>query len=1243
MPQGALDRIVMKESEFSDPSKSSHITSEGSLSMSPPGFALSASGSASPSGNNGVVQRQADSDGGGGESATTDAKDLYDAMKGLGTNEAKIFRALEGRAAAHLRSVMTIFEGYGEGTLESWLKSELGGQDYKRAMTALWPGLSVYRRMVLQEGWLDDNEEAMVEVIVTASAAEQQAAAADSRVQTYVEAELGIEDQLKVAKLLWADQLYNYTVKFIRQADGWFFDDEGTVIAYLLDLSQADRRRMWEENRSLFRMFAGYKATDTQVNPDSAFGKVRKVCLGTEAEALEGAMSYATTGWGTDDELVAKVVTETGAAVQQEQELSGLLERGELSEEQEAEAKAELDGLGGVQENLLEVDDAATEFESGSFLDMLRDDVGADQFEAFAAQVGMDDFDRAKRMILEAVGLWDDEEKIYRAIESVENQDVRDRLMADEDIRTALTHLNSEENAVAEGYASDNAYVKTVHKIEQTNSWLGRDFGEFFTLFAGMSDADQQRFVEEHRNVIVGMQVFGSETVKAAINEILETGQLSTTTAMEFATIGAGTADDFLTTTLQNMGAEERMMYRVGYAISRGHEIPDALLEDLPFSKETAESEFNSLYAMLEGDLSHDDLQKALDDLVSAPTLPEYSTEGGLELISFILNQRVVEKGATRDGGGADGFVDLFTNTGGTADVAEVAARSQYAHMTADGEVTEAETFELGRLGEEFGDRHEDYVAAVDTVADMASTAAAIAAAVAVTFFTGGAGGPLAGSALAGFLGSTQAAVAVTAAAAGGFAKTGMSELVGGEHNSFTEEGAADFAVGSVEGAMTALTAGLAQSFHKSFGSLVGLRGTALSAEMTVGTLRAASSSLSGVGKQFAQGAIRGAIDGVISGAVGELVVAAMDEDSYRKSIWDTLVNFGAAIARGAAMGGIGGSLGGGFAEALSFTISKARLPQLLSKLQRGGLGLEELDLLSQAQARTLGAVDNLVEGGRRNQAKQLFSQLAADLDPDLAARLRRSFFEFGDMDEARTFFQSRYAELMDPAYMSDFVSKNKPMEARYQVVFERFNAAMQKGDLDELLLLADHLEVMDMARKLKNALLDGATSGKSKVKRFLWGKNVAYGRVDLTLPDGSSIQENIVSIASDESTLAKLPATVEVDGITYRVVGDPSNFNDIPGMLRETMSSQKFDSELKFYNYLLHRIQEESGRPLAEGDELLDQVSGSVSLSSEMSPCSSCTNVMNEQVPGVFGENVTTPGVNGTGPEVGYGVDYNH
>ncbi len=284
-------------------------------------------------------------------------------------------------------------------------------------------------------------------------------------------------------------------------------------------------------------------------------------------------------------------------------------------------------------------------------------------------------------------------------------------------------------------------------------------------------------------------------------------------------------------------------------------------------------------------------------------------------------------------------------------------------------------------------------------VTDVASTVAAIAAAMVVVVASYGTATGPAIAGLSAYLGGTSASTVVMAAAAAGAYKVTVSELIGQEHNSVQDEGVKQLALGGVDGALTALTAGIAKSLQLSFYAAIGIGGdaAALTSELSVGVIRGTEWSLGLMKREALIHATRGTIDGIISGAIGNVVLTAADEATWRQGVWDTLRTFGVALLQGAALGGVtGGVISGGMGAGLSKMAHK-NATQIFDSLTHAGLGLDDLNRLEVYQLTILGNIDAAVTSGNAAKAKELFDQLKGHLDPEVATR-----FEAKLLDEDR-------------------------------------------------------------------------------------------------------------------------------------------------------------------------------------------------------------------------------------------------
>ncbi|MEY3444296.1 MAG: hypothetical protein RLZZ519_2577, partial [Bacteroidota bacterium] len=221
------------------------------------------------------------------------------------------------------------------------------------------------------------------------------------------------------------------------------------------------------------------------------------------------------------------------------------------------------------------------------------------------------------------------------------------------------------------------------------------------------------------------------------------------------------------------------------------------------------------------------------------------------------------------------------------------------------------------------------------------------------------------------------------------------SELIGQEHNSVQDEGGKQLALGGVDGALTALTAGIAKSLQLSFYAAIGMGGdaAALTSELTVGVIRGSEWSLDLMKREALIHATRGTIDGVISGAIGNVALTAADEASWRQGVWDTLSTFGVALLQGAALGGVtGGVVSGGMGAAVSKTPFNevAKLERFAAK---AGIDFDDLGNLAYERRRMVYDASSKIGAGKADEAEILIGKLRSEVGQDPATRIRKHLY----------------------------------------------------------------------------------------------------------------------------------------------------------------------------------------------------------------------------------------------------------
>ena len=522
-------------------------------------------------------------------------------------------------------------------------------------------------------------------------------------------------------------------------------------------------------------------------------------------------------------------------------------------------------------------------------------------------------------------------------MQQAKTAELRKTVLESPEIAEALESLDEDELATIAEYRSADPFRIALAKLKDAYYGVDTDEEAIFKIVTGMSGPDRAKLMLDpfYATLTVGSGLDRDE--KALLKEAVETGKIPTGMAMQWAVEGLGTEDEMITQTLAAIDEDGRYLYRLGFFLAEGGKL-DPISETADSPSPADISDANSRYAeiksQLEGDLGGDDLQKAYDQLLGAtPTLREMRTAAGRRMAAFIMQKRVGQKGSERESGWnitSTPIVDAFSGSGETADQAHARFRAAYAAAIADGTLSDEELAVLASLDRDFAEKHAEYVATVDQVRNVASTAAAVAVGIIVSVATLGAGTPAATSLLAAY-----GPAALIGGAAGATAKVGVSEIVGGSHyDTLSTEGLRDAMSGFAEGAMAVLSTGLAARFT----ALIGLKGPELAVEITQGVLTASNGALAHAGRTAVFAGTKSAIEGFLSGVVGELIMTAADAEVWKQSIWQILQDFGKAILKGGGLGAVTGALTGGTLEALGAYVGARRMQVFLTQLESAGV-----------------------------------------------------------------------------------------------------------------------------------------------------------------------------------------------------------------------------------------------------------------------------------------------------------------
>jgi hypothetical protein len=927
---------------------------------------------------------------------------------------AQIRGKLPEMITAIIAAYRTISPGRG---LVGEFQAYLSTAEFAEAMRWLGPALSLTDRI----SHAGRNATLILDLIDHASPLEREIAFDDAALQHYLPMVLTPGERFKARKQLIVDirpeQLYLLVQTRIQDAaQGVFDDDEGAMAMALLDLSHADRMRYWKEHSNdLGFLSKGERAS------------VEIICNGSESQALTAAMKLATEGAGTDDDAVKAIVARTSDSRDEQESIDALLSSGRekdgtaLSPARRAELEGRRSQLGDVVALARPVRDRRGEIDRGTFLGMLQDDVKEAELLRYAPQVGVSDYEQAKQRILDAIGtnyrgdLKVDWDAIYAALDGLHAHLTEEQLtlqgpeltaaqtLADRDLRLSLMTDAAIEprlrfsipGELAQHVAGD-PYAAAERELKEAYQGAYIDEERIFRVICGLTEDVRKNFPEMKPDIyakltrpatygdLLSMKYMTDEEVKL-VKVAFETGHIPTADAIKLAVAGAGTKDALIEQTFAAMPAEERAMYRLGYYLLAGHELKPKDQADAD-RQARARQACTTLYDQLAGgliaELDEKDRHKALEQLLGEPTLQELATEGGRSIAAQIWYDQI--RGQLGVGWWP---ADYYGDTGAVQAGAGWRFVSTYADAVADGALTLEEFAVLSKLAEQFHERSAEHTAAVDEVIELAGEVAVIVVGIVLTFASDGALGPVAEAMMESY------GVAITGLAEGA-AKVAGSELVGGEHyHALSAQGGADFLKAAIEG--------LAGKLGEKFPAYLGLETKALNRELSRHIVETSNTAVGQAGKAWLASIGKAGVEGVVGGSIGEVLLTAMDAETWKRGLLEAFQALGAAIIRGGVQGGLTNAVVAGPFEFLKTYIDVTRLKKLAVALERHGVTPGRLYILSVEDLHKLAHVLDLA-GSDPKGARKLLLELGEHAADAGIERLWDAIFETTQPEEQR-------------------------------------------------------------------------------------------------------------------------------------------------------------------------------------------------------------------------------------------------
>jgi hypothetical protein len=240
------------------------------------------------------------------------------------------------------------------------------------------------------------------------------------------------------------------------------------------------------------------------------------------------------------------------------------------------------------------------------------------------------------------------------------------------------------------------------------------------------------------------------------------------------------------------------------------------------------------------------------------------------------------------------GLAAEYTETDETMAAAAREFDALWKQLEGAGTLSTIDFYALASLHRTFEGRAEEFADASRSISEMAAMIAATVAGIIVVVATGGAATP---------------GVIALAAAAGGTTRIVTREMFGADYyNAMSSEGAKDILLGSVDGALSVVSGGLAARGTQ----LLGLSGGTLTRAAAKVAGEVAEEAAVPLGRRVLAGSVEAAIDGAFSGTVSEAFGAMVDERTWRRGIMDGLARVGAAALLGGLTGAVGGAVIGG-------------------------------------------------------------------------------------------------------------------------------------------------------------------------------------------------------------------------------------------------------------------------------------------------------------------------------------------
>ncbi|OUC11749.1 MAG: hypothetical protein B0A82_26535 [Alkalinema sp. CACIAM 70d] len=806
-----------------------------------------------------------------------EAKKLYEAFKGWGTDERMVFDVLTTGRQDMTQAIETAYNQlYSSPTLETRLHEELSGNDLERALILLGHGKldlrdkvrEVMRDIVQGDGF---NEEKLFHALEHSSKEEINALNSDSQLISQLKAIIPtdewqfVEAYLTKGKGILAAQLRS-------AVRGWGTDEK--AIWRALEQATPEERKFVSEQEKL-------KEDIKDDLSDEDWIRFERTLAGNFSNL--DRIEMAALGWGTDETALKGAIAGltgeefTKLANTQFKDIEGqgldaldcLLEA-ELSGSDLVEARETLN-----QKRLAFDKDYKERYlkEQTSFLGDT-----SPQSEA-GASVLLADTEKGESMSVvgklkvAAAGAGTDEKAIWHVLNSL--TDEQRRFIRERNPEGVLNVLredlsDSEYQRAMELLAGGATSIKAGIKqaVQEAVEGWGTDKR---LLYDAVDRAAKDKKVAQEiladPEIDRSVQSYVEPKQYQLFRTVLQTGNFTPSMRLQWATTAmAGTDEDLVFELCKQYGKEWFTGSKTDPSVDKTSAV-------------NAEVD-----AILKSELSTSDYWKALDSMRGEPNTEEERLARAKELLE------------RERGGVSTAIMDSLSFTGENADDAWREYRSTYNRALEDGKISKEEEKQLRQDERYSKEMTEEYQEAKSSIAQWATSIAVAIVGIVATILTAGTAGPFV-LALGGKLLFTAQAMILAAAL-----KVGLNRAIQGEgYDATSTEALVDAASAGVEVGLSVLGGQLAARFVQGASKTALVRSVGPYVQKAFGK----------AGTNIMNAGLEGAVDATIGG-VGEGVLQGLaNEKTWADGVEGFFKNMGTSVGVNALMSSAGGFIGG--------------------------------------------------------------------------------------------------------------------------------------------------------------------------------------------------------------------------------------------------------------------------------------------------------------------------------------------